>query len=244
MSLSQMPRDTVARYIPSHARMRMALEHLGAADGFTDGEYQRAFFRANRYSKNGSEHAWAKAYVRNRSVLEYAAQEAYSIGGLDAEKARRLTVALAAKHSEMSAAHVAIGIAPAFEDFLERNVPGQVPRRPLLATTERQVGYMQATLDAVGSRFPSLFALNRASSIEGYMLTALTFAMFPGYDQNDHGKLEPSAVRYRSAVYQWLGKTHESALTAVRLAMAGATPGDIEAYADAGLTVEYAQALF
>lgn len=235
--------DTVARYIPSHVRMREALEKLGRADEFTDGEYQRAFFRANGYSQVGSEHAWARAYIRNRRVLEYAAQESYSVGGLSSEKASRLTIALAAKHSGLSAACVAIGVTPSFEDFLERNAPGQVPKRPLLATTARQVAYMQATLDVVGSRFPSLFALNRAQSVEGYMLTALTFAMFPGYAQEDHDKLEHSAVRYRASAYQWLGKSYESALTAVRFAKLGATPGDIQGYAQAGLSVEYATAL-
>lgn len=244
MSLVQMPLDTVARYIPSHMRMREALEALGRADEFTDGEYQRVFFRANGYSQVGSEHAWARAYIRNRRVLEYAAQEAYSVGGLTSEKASRLTIALAAKHAGMSAACVTIGVAPSFEDFLERNAPGQVPRRPFLATTARQVSYMQATLDVAGPRFPSLFALNRAKSIEGYMLTALTFAMFPGYDQNDHDKFEYSANRYRATVYQWLGKSYESALTAVRFAKLGATPGDIQGYAQAGLSVEYATALF
>lgn len=222
--------------------MQAAVERLGAGPAFVGGDYQNLFYKANGYMVAGTEQAWARTYVRNREALEAAAAEAYNTSGLSFEPTRRLVLYLAGKHTGKTVARAVTGIIPAFEDFLERNAPGQLSVRADLATTARQVEYMQAALDAVGAWFPSLTALNHAENAEDYMLIALTWALFPNRAITDH-IIDDRAAEYQAVARRWLGRSYGTTLSAIRLAQAGATLSDLQAFAKAGLPFEYALTL-
>lgn len=247
--MRQIPLHTVAQYAPSHDSVRTAVARMGMEAEFVDGTYQRVFFGLRGYAMPGAEQAWAQAYVRNYRVLEYAAQESFAMTGLSRDEARHLTLAVAGKHAKMSVAGAATGMAPCYEDFLDERASGHFPRNPGLATTARQVSSIRAALALAGPRFPLLLALDQAKSVEGFMLYVLASVLHPdrdvfAYDEEGLVPVPESVPQYRTAVYRWLGRSHDAALSAIQFAKAGALPNDIRSYADSGLAVEYAAALF
>jgi hypothetical protein len=233
--------NTFASAMPRRDDMQSALELLApeAAQRFSAGVYRDLFGLTPTKVAVVSPETCARAYVQHADVLEAIAAEVKHIHGwLLPRKAKTDFAIRLADATGKSAAENMWLIAPQYEKLLcERVGANAFPAEPEAFTDGEDISYLGAVCD-----------MAQGYHVESYLISTSSRDEFGRRVLDEVLSLEGIAVgaevdTYLAAIAEWTGVENDY-LLGIELARNSVLEDDIQAYAEAGLTREYAAIMY